>query len=62
MLAGPQMRDLIEKNINDIGNIIALQGDAAMALGDLRWAIEAKEDEPNGKVRIRSHHNWPGLH
>jgi len=57
MLAGPQMRDLIEKNINDIGNIIALQGDAAMALGDLRWAIEAKEDEPNGKVRIRSYHN-----
>jgi hypothetical protein len=62
MFAGPKIRDLVEKNINGIGNIMALQSDASMAYDDLRWAIEAKEDERNGKVRIRSHHNWPGLH
>jgi len=37
---------------------MALQGDASMAFGDLRWAIEAKEDERNGKVRIRNDHDW----
>jgi hypothetical protein len=50
MFAGPKIRDLVEKNINSLGNIMALQSDASKAYGDLRWAIEAKEDEPNGKV------------
>jgi hypothetical protein len=50
MFAGPKIRDLVEKNINGIGNIMALQSDASMAYGDLRWAIEAKEDVPNSKV------------
>ena len=55
MFAGTKIRDLVEKNI---GNTMALQSDASKAYGDLRWAIEANEDEPNGKVRISSHHNW----
>jgi len=44
------MRDLVEKYIDGIGNIMALQSDASMAYDNLRWAIEAKEDEHNGKV------------
>ena len=58
MFAGTKIQDFVEKNINGIGNTMALQSDASKAYSDLRWAIEANEDEPNGKVRISSHHNW----
>lgn len=58
MLAGTKVRDLVEKHINGIGNITNLQSDASITYDDLWWAIEAKEDEGDGKVRIN---NYTGL-
>ena len=49
MFAGTKVRDLVIEHLNGVGNTMNLQSDASKAFDDLRWAIEAKEDE-DGKV------------
>jgi hypothetical protein len=49
MLAGPAVKDLILQQLNGIGNAINIQVDAHTAYHNLKWGIEARND--NGTVR-----------
>jgi len=49
MFAGTKVRDLVVEQLSGIGNIMNLECNASMAYDDLKWAIQAKEDD-DGKV------------
>ncbi|KIM40955.1 hypothetical protein M413DRAFT_28062 [Hebeloma cylindrosporum] len=51
MLAGTKVRELVDKHIDDIGNIMALNHYAWGAYDQLCWAIEAKKNGGDGKVK-----------
>jgi hypothetical protein len=50
MLARPEVSNLVMQNLNGIGNFVNMQQDAHAAYDDLKWGIEAYDD--NGTVRI----------
>jgi hypothetical protein len=49
MFAENEARDLLIQHLNGIGNVVNLQSDAHAAYDDLKWGIEAQND--NGMVR-----------
>jgi hypothetical protein len=49
MLAGTSAIRLIHEHLDGIGNVMNLQSDAHKSFDDLKWGIEAQED--NGTVR-----------
>jgi hypothetical protein len=48
MFTGTEVRDLIFKHLNGVGNTVNLEGNASKAYDDHKWAIQAEVD--NGKV------------
>jgi hypothetical protein len=42
MFAGTATWDLVLQHLNDLGNVMNLQGDAHTAYDNLRWGIEAQ--------------------
>ena len=50
MFAGDAARDEVNRYLNDTGNVINMQQDAHTSYDELRWGIEAKEED--GKVRF----------
>jgi hypothetical protein len=48
MLAGTAVRDLVLEQLNDLGNLVNLQSDAHTAYNNIRWGIEARNE--NGTV------------
>ena len=48
MFAGNEVRDLVIQHVNGIGNVVNLQSDAHAAYDELKWGIEAQDD--NGTV------------
>jgi len=49
MFAGNEVRDLVVQHLNGIGNVVNLEKNAHSAYDNLRWGIEAQND--NGTVR-----------
>jgi hypothetical protein len=47
MFAGGPARDLIFKHMNSIGNVANFQSDAHLLYDELRWGIEAREEDGN---------------
>jgi len=45
MFAGEQASDLVFNHLNSIGNVANFQGDAHWWYDNLRWGIEAREEE-----------------
>jgi len=52
MFAGSATRDLVVQHLNDIGNAMNLQTDAHTSYDNLRWGIEAIDN--NGEVRFNT--------
>jgi hypothetical protein len=52
MFAGSAAVDLIVQHLNGVGNVMSLEANAHAAYVDLRWGIEAQNE--NGLVRISS--------
>ena len=49
MFAGDEARDLVIQHLNGIGNVVNLEWNAHSAYDNLKWGIEAQND--NGTVR-----------
>ena len=52
MFVGTEIRDLVVEHLNGVENIMNLEMNASEAYDDLKWTIQAKEDD-DGKVRIK---------
>jgi len=48
MFAGPATRELVINNLNDVKNVMNIEGNAQTAYDKLKWGIEAKTIE--GKI------------
>ncbi|KAF8330340.1 uncharacterized protein EI90DRAFT_2922256 [Cantharellus anzutake] len=49
MFAGAAVRDIVLEQLNGLGNLIHIESNAHAAYGDIRWGIEARNE--NGKVK-----------
>jgi hypothetical protein len=49
MFAGNETRDFVIQHLNGIGNVVNILWDAHAAYDNLKWGIEAQND--NGTVR-----------
>jgi hypothetical protein len=49
MFAGNETRDLVIQHLNGLGNAVNLERNAHLAYDELKWGIEAQDD--NGTVR-----------
>lgn len=56
MFVGAEIRDLVVEHLNGVENIMNLEMNASQAYNDLRWTIQAKEDD--GEVRIKILLDW----
>jgi hypothetical protein len=56
MLAGMNVRDLVVKHPNSIGNVMNLEMNAHSTYDGIEWAIQAVED--HDKVRIYAIPEW----
>ena len=52
MFAGGKTRDLIIQHLNGVGNVMNLETNAHKAYDNLRWGIEAQDD--NEMVQTKS--------
>ena len=50
MFAGDAARDEVMHYLNNLGNVMNMESNAHTSYDELRWGIEAKEED--GKVRF----------